>query len=74
MNGFVHSRPNIEDLVTSIIRKNYPEIASAGVLNDTVENPPQGATVVTNLESSGGNAKELFIWGTSRWGGARVAG
>jgi len=63
----------LEHLVKQIVSKNYPNAASRGIMNTSIGVATHATqSVDTGLEGSGPDAKELFIWGTSMWGGSRV--
>jgi hypothetical protein len=63
---------SLEQAVKAIIGKNYPELASRGMLNVAIEGTSTTAQIIHDREGSDLNSKELFIWGTSMWGGKRI--
>ena len=63
---------SFEHSVKAVVAKNYPQSASRGLLNVTIEGTTSSGATATDQSSSDPNAPKLMFWGTSMWGGARV--
>lgn len=71
--GYIKSS-EIETIVKTVIAANYPQLANQGMLNVPIPNPAISVTSISDRESSGENARRLFVCGTSRIGGGRIVG
>lgn len=71
--SFIRSE-NIEDIVKTIVSKNWPTVASRGLINTQSQNPSGLGSTSIGTENNSVNGPSLFVNGTSYFGGSRVVG
>ena len=68
MNRYISHDRALERYVRDVVSNHFPIVNTSGVLHGPIIINGAAPAPSTIVEGDGSSGKELFIWGTTRWG------